>query len=1020
MHRTSKPVVKADGQYFGLQGISPSVSIQVGSKPWFEWLAGHDGFVYEGTAGHFTARSELRRGIRYWYGHRRREGKLTKTYLGKAEELTLERLEKSSSILAGHLPVDQQTDNAGSQPPGSEMVSLTASSQALPDSTYISQTRYKPPTLPQRHISRPRLIQRIAAPVVLINAPSGFGKTTLTNEAWRTCGMPAAWVNLHPDDNHPQKFWATLVMALQTIFPKFGQGWILQPFFSSDPSLINKIPRLTNEIIRVIDEMGLPGICLVIEDYHHIQREEIHSAVQTWLEQIPPQFQLVLTSNAKFPFTLGNLRARGTVLEIKTDDLRFNLDEGLEFLRLHTIGQPLANNDMLALIKRTEGWAAGLVLAASILSQPESRPRITEIFTGAHMFLREFFMESVLNQQSEDVKTFLLRTSILDHLTGSKCNAVTGRTDSDEMLQHLWEESLFLERLERPGCYRYHEMFAEMLRNQLQEQFPAEITRLHRRAAKWYRLNSSPAAAIQHYLLSKSWEDAAAMIESVSLNELERVGEDARLLGWIQKLPEEVIQNHKNLLILYIRLARLVLPSQDVEAFLVRTEKRIAAIPVSEKSKTFQETLSEIRHFRSSWSADAPMLLGLHQNKEDEVLGQMLDGLLYSQRDSRLNIVKAETRVLEVYQAALAKKHLYSILVAGGTLANLAFSQGRLKRSEQIAQQVLQQANELTDRLPEPASLVLTVLSGVKFEWNQISQARQLLDQATALDPHPIRVDAAINVSILQAKIQSMLGDGEAALDTVENARGLNPRYPSNIWEDQDLAAYQALFRLHQGDLPSADKLLSTGWEIERYPFSAFVRASLLMEQNRNFAAEEILRRLLDHYPSSAYWMPMLRARVKLSFALLSQQKVNQARQTMAEAARIAAPEFFVRPFLSPGPQIPMLLSLVLHTEDITPGTRSFIQGTLASLGQMDEKQALTSHITAEQLAISASISPRELEILQAVSLGLSNQEIADKYSISTSTVKSHLENIFRKLDVSNRTQAIGKAHALRLFTILA
>jgi len=163
----------------------------------------------------------------------------------------------------------------------------------------------------------------------------------------------------------------------------------------------------------------------------------------------------------------------------------------------------------------------------------------------------------------------------------------------------------------------------------------------------------------------------------------------------------------------------------------------------------------------------------------------------------------------------------------------------------------------------------------------------------------------------------------------------------------------------------------------------------------------------------------MLRARVKLAFALLNQQKVNQARQTMAEAARIAAPEFFIRPFLSNEPEIPMLLSLVLHTEDINPGTRSFIQGTLSMLGQRDETQKTSSQNTDLQLALAASISPRELEILHAVSIGLSNQEIADKCSISPSTVKTHLENIFRKLDVSNRTQAIGKAHALGLFTTL-
>ncbi len=1017
MRKTHKPVVDSHGLPGSLQEIPSVGSIPLGSKPWFEWLADQTGFVYQGSTGHFTARSELRRGILYWYGHRRLNGKLTKTYLGKSQELTLERLEQAGAILAGQVPARPLLEGSFSPPVGQD--SSVPGILAKPVNPYVPLAKFKPPALPQKLVARPRLTQRIAAPAILISTPSGFGKTTLVNEWRQACGMPVTWVTLKPDDNHPQQFWATLVMTLKTLQPNFGQGWLTQLFSVSHPLFADAITSFSNEIIRITDEMHVPGICLVMEDFHHIQQPEIHAALQIWLEQIPPQFRLIITSNIKFPFSLGDLRARGLVAELKIDDLRFTLEEGLEFLKLHTPGQPLAYSEMQALIKRTEGWAAGLVLATSILSQQDNRSRVTEIFTGAHIFLREFFMESVLHQQSKDVRDFLLRTSILEYLTGPLCNAVTGRTDGAEMLQHLWEESLFMERLEEPGRYRYHEMFAEMLRIQLQEQFAAEITRLHRKAAKWYRLSASPIEAIHHFLLGKAWEDAAVAIESVAPDELARVGESARLLRWIQQLPEVVILYHKKLLFLYLRLASLVLPSKEVEDFVIRAEKGINTMSASEKTLALQETLAEIRHFRQFRTAGAPTLLGLHNSMEDEAVGQMLEGILHSQRDSRLNLVKAEASVFEVYQAALAKKHLFSILVAGGTWANLAFSQGRLKRSQHIAQQVLQQAHELTDRLPEPASIALTVLSGIKFEWNQIAQARQLLDQAATLDPHPIRMDASINMAILRAKIQSIQGDGEAALSTIETARALNPRYPSNIWDDQDLAAYQALFHLHQGDLTEADKLLGTGWEIDQFPFSAFVHASLLMDQNRNFAAEEILRRLLDQYPSSAYWMPMLRVRVKLSFALLNQQKVNQARQSMAEATRMAAPEFFVRPFLAPGPQIPMLLSLVLHTEDINPGTRSFIQGTLAQLGHRDGPHNPSNQNTSEQLAIAASISPREREILQAVSIGLSNQEIADKYSISPSTVKTHLENIFRKLDVSNRTQAIGKAHALGLFEAL-
>jgi len=1013
MRKNSKPLVQINF-LVNDDGKDSTAPIQVGSLAWYDWLARHDGFLYEGKAGHFSARAELRRGIRYWYGYRRRAGRLSKTYLGKPEELTSDRLEQASAILAGQFSSKTAFNEiAGESNPESAVV--IGSPQGTAEITHLSLTKFKPPALPQKLYSRPRLIQRINAPATLISAPSGFGKTTLVNE-WRQYNdQPVAWAALGADDNQPQRFWSTLVMALQTINPSFGQGWLSQLHSASPPSLLNTVVDLTNDIIRVTDGINGPGICLVLDDFHNIQRTEIHASLQTWLEQIPPKFQLIITSNFKLPLTLGYLRAKGTVVELKADDLRFTLEEGVDFLKQHTFDKSLSSSEMQTLVRRTEGWVAGLVLAASILSQQENRSKVMEIFTGAHAFLQEFFMESVLRQQCPEIKKFLLKTSILEQLNGPLCNAVTGRRDSGDMLARLWEESLFLERLEKPGWYRYHEMFAEMLRTQLQEQFPAEISHLHRKAAKWYRTQASLAEAINHLLLGKAWEDAAVLIEALAPNELEQLGEDSRLLRWLQQLPEAVVQQHRTLLGVYLRLARLGLPPKEVQDFLSRTETSFTSQPAAKKTSSLDESLTETQRIRFSPTTIAQEMPESQPTKEDDAVGQMLDGILRYQYDSRFDPVKAEAEASEVYQAALARNHLFSILMAGGACANLAYSQGHLRRSEQIANKVLQRANEFRTRLPGPASIALTALSGVYFERNQFAQAQQLLDRAVEVQPEPVGTNEAINMAILRAKIQSMHGESEAAIETIEAIRELNSRHSSNIWLDQDLIAYQALFRLHQGDFTAAERVLGGGWEIDKNPFSAFVRASMLIDQNRSVAAEEILRHLLDRYPNSFYWVPTLRVRVQLSFALFNQQKVNQARQIMAEAARIAAPEFFVRPFLSTDPQTPSLLALVLHTEDINPGTRSFIKGVLAMVGQGDGIRKTSSQDGSVSLALAASISPREQEILKLISTGLSNQEIADKCSISSSTVKTHIENIYRKLGVNSRMQAISQAQILSL-----
>jgi LuxR family transcriptional regulator, maltose regulon positive regulatory protein len=1020
MRRNSKPLVRNDLLVTDEPNVDPVNPVQVGSQQWYDWLVNEDGFIYEGVAGHFTARRELRRGIGYWYGYRRRDGKLTKIYLGKSEELTQENLKRTSSFLAGQLTLHRLVGDGNSADmittSNPQSTAIVPSAGGLEDLPFPPLTKIKPPALPQGHIERPYLTQRINKSVTFICAPSGFGKSTVLNEWQRSCGMPVAWVALDADDNNPLRFWATVVMALQTINPSMGQSCLSQLRSSSPSTISNIVVKLTNDIVQVTDTQNAPQwIGLVLDHYHYIQNPEIHTSLQTLLEHIPATLKLVVASLTKPPLALGYLRAKGMVVELGVDDLRFTLEEGIEFLRENTPGQQLAYSNMQTLVKRTGGWITGLVLATHALAQPGDHARSVETFTGSHTLLREYYMENVLYWQPPEVQTFLFKTSILKHLTGSLCDAITGQSGGAKLLAQLWEENIFLERLEQPDWYRYHEMFAEMLRTQLQEQLPTEISRLHRKAAKWYRAHNAPAEAIHHLLLSKSWEKAAALIEDVALSELEKFGEDSRLLRWLQQLPETMIQQHRTLLVVYIQLARLVLPPKEVDDFLSRTEQSIISMPTSKKTSVLLKTLTEIKRIRRLWTADNLAVLGLRTNGEYKVVEQMLNGILHYHRDFRLDLVKAEEKANEVYVTAKTRGHLFSILMAGGACANLAYSQGHLRRSEQVAYKVLQQTTELREKLPGPASIALTALSGVYYERNQITQAHQLLERAVEVDPDPISTTESITMAILRAKIQSIQGDDDAGFATLQAIRESYSHHPSNIWLDQDLIAYQALFRVHQGDLTSAERYLSGGWEIDKHPFSALVRASMLVKQNRNVAAEEILDHLLNQYPNSFYWVPILRVRVMLSVVLYNQKKMNQARQVMLDAARIAAPEFFVRPFITSDPQIAALLSLVLHTENLNPGTRSFIAGTLAILGHNDGTQKTSSRDEPVPLAIAASISPREQQILQSICAGLSNREIAERFSISESTVKTHIENIYHKLGVNSRTQAIGQAQALGL-----
>ncbi|MBI5303920.1 MAG: hypothetical protein HY868_17420 [Chloroflexi bacterium] len=1014
MRKSSKPVVRHDRVVTDEPGtLNP---IRVGSPQWFAWLDQTPGFVFEGGAGYFTARRETRRGIAYWYAYRWRAGKLAKTYLGKSEELTQECFEQASARLAGQTTLARlasQSDSVDLTTPLIQVADTSPPQATTSELSFLPLTKIKPPTLPQDLVARPRLTQQLTAPVTIIYAPSGFGKSTLLNEWRQTCAMPVAWVSLDADDNSPSRFWSTVLLSLRTNYPNLGHALLSQLQMSSASASSEIVVALSNEIVRVMDEENPPrGMALILDDYHHVQQPVIHASLQTLIEHLPPALRLIISSHTKPPIVLGRLRAKGIVTELKTEDLRFTVEEGIDFLWRRNPNRRLAFGDMQTLVKRTEGWVAGLTLATLALTQYNDRQAFMANFSGAHAYLHEYFMESILHQQSPAVQTFLLRTAVLKHLTGGLCDAVTGQNDGAEMLARLWQENLFLVRLEEQDWYRYHDLFAEMLCSQLQAQFPGEIRQLHQRAAEWYRTQNAPAEAVHHFLAIGEWEQAAALIESVALRELEQFGEDSRLLQWLQQLPETVMQHHKTLLAVFVRLAKMALSQTEVERFLAHTETSIARKPLAEQTRDEQAVLLEIQRLKRAWATGASA--ELPTNGEHAEVWQMLNELARFRLNMRQQLDQAEAIAQEVYEAAQARRHLFVMLMAGGTCACIAASRGNLRRSEKIAHQVLQQALARRGKLPEPASIALTTMSRVCYERNQLAHAHQLLLRATEVDPNPTSSNMRVMVAVTRALIQSAEGNHDAAQVTIQAALELNTQRPSGAWLNQDLIAYQALFVLRQGDGASAERLLNEAGEATTHAFSRRVQAEILLEHDAA-GAEEILNALLAEYPHGLYREPLMGTRILCALALFKQNKPNQARQAMTDALRLASPEGFLRPFLDYGSQVASLLTLVLHTGNLTGETQMFAKQLVRLLGSANGGYTPLPKHELAALSTAASISAREQEVLRLVSAGLSNQEIADCFCISTCTVKTHLENIYRKLGVNSRTQAIAQAQTLRL-----
>jgi LuxR family maltose regulon positive regulatory protein len=1021
MHKRTNPVVRKDRLLDDVADLNAPNAIRIGSRRWYTWLANGTGFRFEGGSGQFTARCEKRRGRRYWYAYRRVRGKLYKAYLGRSEELSRERLDQTSAHLAGQIWLPQLSEpsdavdwvTALDHPPATANVT---EDWPAPDHSFLSLIKIRPPALPHVLIGRRRLTERIKTPITLLVAPSGFGKSTLLNEWRQTGSMPVAWVSLDPDDNQLLRFWSTLMAALGTVLPNVGQPMPSRLHSPSASDLSEIVVEISNAIIRGCDAPDAPPrFGLVLDDYHHIHHKAIHASLQIWLEHLPPAMQLIISSHMQPPLVWGHLRARGLVTEFGTEDLRFTLEEGIGYLSQHRRGQPLAFSEMQKIMKRTEGWPAGLALATLALDQARGRDQPITTFSGAHSYLREYFLGSVLDHQPPHVQQFLLETAILKHLTGPLCDAVTGRTDGSDMLSYLWRENLFLVRMEEPNWYRYHDLFAETLCSQLERQLAAEIPRLHRRAAEWYRSQNAPDDAVYHLLAIEAWDEAAALIEEIVLHELEQSGDYSRLMRWLRQLPEAVIRQHPTLLRVYVKLAALDLSQLEVRQILERVETNISHKPIANSAADEQSVLAEIQRIRRFWmTGDAEWPARSTDGKHDAVW-QMLDGIVSYARQIRRNDEKAETVARELYEMAQARSHLYVLLIAGGGYAHYALLRGHLRRSERIAREVLQLAVAKRGKLPESASMALTVLSQVCYERNQLPQAHQLLLRAAEVDPNPTSSNMPIMEALQRAKVEFAQGDGTAAMATIEAARELHAKYPAGLFRDRDLVAYQAWFAVRQGDSAGAERLLSEIGTNRPHAFLSLVRAELLLKQEQPAVAADILQQLLQQFPNGLYLEPNLGARVLLALALFEQRLVNQARQIMTEAVRLAAPENLIRPFLDCSIQSLSLLTLVLHTSSLTTQSQSFVKQVLRLDGNPDgpKKILLKSELTA--LSTAASITAREQQVLRLLVGGLSNREIAAQLSFSEATVKTHLKNIYRKLGVSSRTRAIAEARALRL-----
>ena len=849
-------------------------------------------------------------------------------------------------------------------------------------------------------VLRQRLTEKLNAgldgKLILVSAPAGSGKTTLVAE-WLdslTDGVKFTWLSLDEGDNDPYRFIMYLIAALRQISTGIGKS--VEPLIRSPqpPPGDVIITALVNEI-AVIPQPFL----LILDDFHVLHSAPIFQQMNFLLEHQPPQMHLVVVTREDPPLPLPRLRARGQMTEIRQNDLRFTLEECAEFL-IHVMGLSLPPDDIASLERRTEGWIAGLQLAALSMRGRNDLSSFIEAFTGSSHFVLDYLVEEVFNHQPDDVRDFLLKTSVLERLCGPLCDAVAGRTDSRSLLEKLEHANLFIIPLDQ-ACtwYRYHHLFADLLHQRLLNTKTIFEPELHVLASQWLENDGFLPEAIRHSLAARDWDRAARLIGEQSTAMMRR-GELVTLIGWLRSLPEDVIKTKPSLcrdcgwaLMLTGQLDSAAIYLDCAEQALQGDQNQIGQIMVA------QAYLARVR-------GDYPRAIALSQKamefvtKNDVLHRGLVTFTLGFSLFGSGRIAEAEPVLLEASETARASGNDYTRQTALGLLGAIKKNQGKLRAAADYCQQALNEAHG-----SPTAAQVWVFLAAIFYEWNDLDAALDHLARAFKA------VRQIGNVAILPEAHQIMThihlarGDNASALNQLnefhELIQGMNSP-PARAM----VAALHAEVALSQGDVSSAGHWVSKMTE-ELHPSTfgtlyGLTKARLSLAEGKRAEAAKLFA---DVYDSGAQ-MGLTALMISVhGWQALAAEDPNEAIRFLQDALKMGQPESFIRTFVDKGEPMRLLLE---RMKSEGGKLKEYVLTLLSAFGE--EKVG-----DSKKQPLVEAMSERELEILRLMADGLSNREIAERLVITVGTTKSHVHNVLEKLGCGSRTQAVAKARELGL-----
>ena len=912
---------------------------------------------------------------------------------------------------------------------------------AVSERDVLLATKLRVPRLQRDFVPRLRLVEALeeglARRLILVCGPAGFGKTALLADWVRRGGRPVAWLSVDAGDNDPARFWRHAVAAVDRVRPGIAEraGPLLGP--PAPPSFEGLVTALINELAA---QPGDDELLLVLDDYHLIDTRQVHDSLVFLLEHLPSGLHLVLASRSDPPLPLARFRAAGQLAELRAGELRFTAEEAAALMR-EAVDADLPGTIVAALAARTEGWAAGLQLAGLSLRGQSDVAGFVAAFSGSHRYVLDYLTDEVLEGQTDRVREFLLETSVLERLSGPLCDAVTGRAGGQAMLEQVERANLFLVPLDEVrGWWRYHQLFADLLRARLKQQAPGRAAGLHHNAAAWCEEHGLADDAVRHALAAGDTTWAARLIER-HFDETFWPGERATVQRWLAALPAELAGSRPRLCLVR---AVLALAGGDAEG---------AGPPLDAAERAFTDATDE--PFEPSAGKAASLLVNVpagialgraslaHLRGDadgttafaSQVLAKTGEGESMLDSTARWLLAMAEWlggRVAEAERAFAASitgwraaGERYSAAYGCHHLAQVQRAQGRLD----AAVGTYQQALEITAPPGRPAmpaaGIAFVGMGEVAYQRNELEAAvRQISEGIERCRQLTYTQPLATGLAAL-AWIRQTRGDAAGAREAIGEAGRAAPG-PDVTSLLNPVPAQRARLLLAQGEVVAAARWVEErGLDPDDEPGylrepEYLVLARVLIAQDRPAQALALLGRLHTAADTQGRTGSVIEIAVLQALALAATGEEDAAVDALAGALMLACPQGYVRVFADGGrPMSALLARLIAAQQADQAAARGVPLGCLAQvLRAFDGKDAgrgAGREAAAAVPGLAEQLTARELEILMLLGAGMPNARIAEELVITVDTVKKHVSHLLGKLGAANRTEAVARARQLGL-----